>query len=90
MNIDREFAKDFGRCIYVTFLVHMLVHVSALLGAMLNAVFILTISPHVRESGFLNREMFGCGIWDPENLICGIRNPGFSNLEYSSRNSESN
>ena len=51
MNIDREFAKDFGRCIYVTLLVYMLVHVSALLGAMSNAVFILSISPHVRESG---------------------------------------
>ena len=40
-------------------------------------------SPHLRESGF--REIFACGIRNPENLSCGIWNPRFWNPKYSSR-----
>ena len=40
-------------------------------------------SPHLRESGF--REIFACGIQNPENLSCGIWNPRFWDPEYSSR-----
>ena len=40
-------------------------------------------SPHLRESGF--REIFACGIRNPENLSCGIWNPRFWNPKYNSR-----
>ena len=35
------------------------------------------------------RENFACAVRNQENLICGIRNPGLWNPEYSSRNTES-
>ena len=42
-------------------------------------------SPHMRESGFQNLGKFR--LWNPESEK--IRNPGLWNLEYSSRNPES-
>ena len=49
------------------------------------------LSSHVLElpdSGI--REFLACGIRDPRNFSCKIRNPGLWNPEYSSRNPDPN